>query len=611
MQINQALVSKKLKTPTKPPFTTDHEHWPPNYIDVWAWREKQLLKFEEDPDIVPKVLYCYETRPVDFINHWCTTYDPRNVALGRPARIPLILFPKQAELITFLLACIEAEANALVEKSRDMGATWVCAAFSVWLWLFKRGAAIGWGSRKQELVDRIGDPSSIFEKMRIIIKDLPRVFLPEGFNESDHLHFMRIRNPVNDTTIIGETGDNIGRGGRTLIYFKDEAAYYTRPELIEAALMENTRCQVDISSVNTIGNVFHRKRENGTDWKEGQPLSKVRSNVLVMDWSDHPAKSQEWHEEKKQEATASGLLHLFEREVDRNYSATTGGTIIKQEWVRAAFDAHIKLGIEITGGKVSALDVADGGVDTNAQCGRTGILLDFLDEWNERDTGVTARRAVNNGRVYFGEELGNFQYDGIGVGAGVKAEINRLVEEEQRLFEKTGNPEVLTLENIRFAAWMAGAGVLRPGDRINLKDPKSARNRDTFQNLKAQAWWNASQMFYRTFCAVNDYDADRAESDPEYLEEFWFKYPPDSLISLSSEIPLINKLAKELSQPVMEQSSRMKMLVAKTPDGTKSPNLADCVIMAYWPDLRSLDVRLGVGPTQVAQKKEGLSRVRV
>jgi hypothetical protein len=54
----------------------------------------------------------------------------------------------------------------------------------------------------------------------------------------------------------GEAGDNIGRGGRTLVYFKDESAHYEHPDLIEAALGDNTNVQIDISSVNGLGNVL-------------------------------------------------------------------------------------------------------------------------------------------------------------------------------------------------------------------------------------------------------------------------------------------------------------------------------------------------------------------
>ena len=85
------------------------------------------------------------------------------------------------------------------------------------------GVAVGWGSRKKELVDKIGDPSSIFEKIRIILRSLPVEFLPAGFDFDENVKLMSIVNPETGATITGECGDNIGRGGRTLAYFEDEA----------------------------------------------------------------------------------------------------------------------------------------------------------------------------------------------------------------------------------------------------------------------------------------------------------------------------------------------------------------------------------------------------
>src|SRR5262245_19936875 len=87
----------------------------------------------------------YATRPADFINHWVTTHDPRRAAVGQPVYFPLVMFDKQLELIDFIMTCLKAETSGMVEKSRDMGATWVCCAISVWFWLFHTGSAIGWG----------------------------------------------------------------------------------------------------------------------------------------------------------------------------------------------------------------------------------------------------------------------------------------------------------------------------------------------------------------------------------------------------------------------------------------------------------------------------------
>ena len=536
----------------QPPCTATADNWPPDYVLAFAWRQQQVLRLKADAVRVVGAKEFYRTRPVDFINHWCITYDPRNAGRETPAKMPFVLFQRQAELADFLLECIQAEENGLIEKCRDMGATWVCCAFSVWLWLFWEGSAVGWGSRKEQLVDRIGDADSIFEKMRLLVRGLPRQFWPVGFVPDEHMTYMRFVNPENGATVTGEAGDNIGRGGRKLIYFKDESAHYERPEKIEAALADNTRVQIDISSVNGLGNVFHRRREAGADWTPGN-LVHGRTNVFVMDWRDHPAKTQTWYDERKAKAASDGLLHVFAQEVDRNYAAAVEGVIIPSEWVKASIDADQKLGFDDSGGWCAALDVADSGGDTNALAKRKGVVLKSVEEWGERDTGLTARRAVAAC-----EGIGplDLQYDCIGVGAGVKAETNRLIDDD------------LMPRNIRLVPWNAAAEVLDPDGRVIKGDGDSPTNKDFYANLKAQAWWSLRRRFERTWRAVN---------------EPGFTWEADDLICLPSTLPLIRKIEKELSQPTASKNARMKMLVDKTPDGTRSPNLADAIVMAFWP----------------------------
>jgi len=535
------------------PSTTNE--WPLDYVNVFAWRQQQVLRLREDPELLLGALMFYSTHPVEFINHWCNTYDPRNAGKTVPAKLPLVMFQCQEDLVMFLWACLKGEECGLIEKSRDMGATWVCCAFSVWVWLFMPGAAVGWGSRKEQLVDKIGDPDSIFEKMRLIINGLPSFFLPARFKPADNMSYMRIVNTVSGATITGEAGDNIGRGGRKLIYFKDESAHYERPEKIEAALSDNTRVQMDLSSVNGLGNVFHRRREAGADW--AGKVVPGRTQVFVMDWSDHPAKTQEWYDVREARAIADGLQHIFAQEVDRSYSASVEGVIIPAEWVRAAVDAHIKLDIPVTGPWGSALDVADEGADTNAQAGREGIVLRFVQEWGARDTAVTARNAVANL-----EDLGPIalQYDCIGVGSGVKAEANNLAD-----------AGVLP-PSLQFVPWNAAAAVQRPNNRVvqnedGTDDIHSPKNKDFYKNLKAQAWWELRNRFYRTWRAVTE----------------GIEYDTDSLISLDSDLPGLHKLQKELSQATISRGPSLKLVVDKSPPGTKSPNMADAVVMAYWP----------------------------
>ena len=273
------------------PHTLDREEWPPHYPSIFGWRRDALLRMRDNPGLIAGHQQFYRNNPETWIVHWAVTYDPRVAGGDASAIMPFVLFRRQAEFIQFLHACLKAEAPALCEKSRDMGATWLCCAFSIWLWLYWPGTAIGWGSRKAELVDKIGDPSSIFEKMRIILRNLPEWMLPEGFSIQRHVSQMRILNPVTGSVITGEAGDGIGRGGRCQVFFFDEAAHHEHPELVEAALGYNTRIQVLISSVNGPATVFQRKREAGIEWYPGAEAVKGQTNVFVFDWSDHPEKT--------------------------------------------------------------------------------------------------------------------------------------------------------------------------------------------------------------------------------------------------------------------------------------------------------------------------------
>lgn len=425
--------------------------WKPDYKEALRKKYNLALKINRDPSLAKGLKAYYATRPIEFIDDFAITYDPRLASQKKLTTMPFIMFPRQKELITFILECLELNEAGLIEKSRDMGATWVCVSLSVWLWLFVTGSSVGWGSRKEMLVDRIGDPDSIFEKIRMQLNALPRLILPSGFDIKKHSSYMKIVNPENGNSITGEAGDNIGRGGRKSIYFKDESAHYDHPERIEAALGDNTDVKIDISSVNGSGNIFHRKRVAGQEWRPNEPIKKGAVRVFILDWRDHPNKTQEWYNNRRAIAEREGLLHLFSQEVDRDYNACLVNLVIPKIWVNAAIDAHKILGIKEDGKVISAFDVADGGGDKNALVIRKGIVLRYVDQWAGVDVGESTRKVVSILKV---NGCLNMQYDPIGVGSGVKAETNRLLKEN-----------VLSNE-YEIVPWNAGAGVLFPNNRI-------------------------------------------------------------------------------------------------------------------------------------------------
>lgn len=530
-----------------------HGEWPPNYRGVYAWRIDTLNKLRDNPAALKSAKKYYSTRPAEFIQHWMDTFNPRKVT---QKWMPFVFFKRQDEFVTYLEELRRDNQNGLVEKCRDIGATWICAGYSVWAWLFLPGDSTGWGSRKENLVDKIGDPDSIFEKMRLIIKRMPDIWLPKGFKSREHATHMKLINPETGATVTGEAGDNIGRGGRKSRYFKDESAHYERPEKIESALGDNTDVQIDISSVNGLGNVFHRRREAGIDWQPGCVIDPGYIRVFVFDWRDHPEKDQAWYDARKARAEREGLQHVFAQEVDRNYSAAVQNTLIQYEWLQACIDAHLKVPcLRMAPPNVwsAALDVADEGLDRNALALRQWIILRESAEWGERDPGVTTRNTIAGLRRFNGIKV---QYDCIGIGSAVKSEFNRLIDDG-----------TIKRNEFDLIAWDAGAAVINPYERIIPGDDQSRLNRDFFGNFKAQAWWSMRTRVYKTWRAITTGEV----------------YRPDELISFDSQNPLLLKLLKELAQPAIKPGNDLKMIIDKKPEGTRSPNLADAAIMAFFP----------------------------
>lgn len=524
--------------------------WPPDYTLEIKRRIERIVQIKEKPVLWGLLRDHYKTNPVDFINHWCVTYDPRNKP-PIPKVMPFVLFPKQEEFIWFLYEMWRAGESGLIEKCRDMGASWLCCAFSVWLWLFHEGSAIGWGSRKEEYVDKKGDPKAVFPKIRQILEHLPDFILPVGFDMDKHATYMKIVNIDNGSTMTGEAGDQLGRGGRTSIYFKDESAHYEHPELIEAALGDNTDVQIDISSVNGSANVFYRRRMAGEIWEKGKEFARGVVRVFIFDWRDHPLKTQEWYDARRNKAEREGLLHMFAQEVDRDYSGSVERVIIESAWVNAAVDAHIKLGFGDDGKKIAAQDVADEGGDKNALAARHGVVLKYIDHWGG-SAGDAARKAIPECATLQIDEL---YYDVIGVGSGFKNEINNMQE-------RGAIPA-----RLKVLPWNAAESPTNPTQNIIPGDLQSPTNENFFANLKAQAWWNLRTRFYKTYMAVTGKES----------------YDSSELISLPSGLNRLHELKIELSQAVHTYNGKGKVIVDKKPNGAHSPNLADAVTMAYTP----------------------------
>lgn len=461
--------------------------------------------------------------PVTFINDCVWTFDPDADDSVRP----LALYPKQVELVRWLEERFQAREEGIVEKSRQVGVSWVSCAFAVHKWLFHDGCATAFGSRKEDLVDKRGDPKCLFQKLRFIRERLPAWVRPKGFDPNQHDKHMTIVNPANGSTITGEAGDNIGRGGTFRLYFIDEAAFIDRSEDVERALADSCKARIYVSTPNGPANVFYKKAHAGI-------FPKFR-----LHWKDDPRKTDEWYAEQKRKRDPLDVA----RELDINYEESAEDTLIPMAWIRAA----VEYPLESEAPLVFALDVAAHGSNKNAlaRC-RTPVVED-VSTWGGLDTHQTAHRAKDAVERRGGAEL---RYDVTGVGEGVRGALGALDHEPR--FHVTP---------VEFGA----------GPSSTWYDEKPAS--DKFSNLRAEMWWEVRRRFERTF--------ERKERGVPHADEDCISIPDDEELILQLGAPTYKYMTQGKIQIEAKEAMRKR--------GVQSPDKADAVVMGLSSAFSRLD----------------------
>lgn len=379
----------------------------PDYEFVYKERVRRLEYMREHPETVPRLMEYYSTHWADFCDDWFLTFDPRLAEKGMRTVVPFVLFPKQREFLDWARERWIQREDGLVEKSRDMGVSWLTCAMAVCMFLFIPGTVVGMGSRKELYVDGGSNPASLFWKIRQLIELLPQEFQPQGWDVSKHAPFLRIQNPENGSMIVGEAGDNVGRGNRTSLYVVDEAAFFERAESVEAALSQTTNSRLWISTPNGAGNPFYRRAHDG------------KTKKFVFDWRDDPRKDDAWYE--KQKATLDPVV--LAQEVDRSYTASVANAFIPGEIAQAA-SRKGPADIMAYGPVLMGIDVARFGDDKTCFTFRQGRVCLRQVVFTGMDVVDVAGRAKEEIRAMHGD-VAQIAVDTIGIGSGVADILRR------------------------------------------------------------------------------------------------------------------------------------------------------------------------------------------
>ncbi len=222
-----------------------------------------------DPKAAEELWIMCSRDPLFYINTFVFTYDPRR----QPSALPFITYDYQDEAILSIEDAL-GDHDLFIEKSRDMGASWLCIFGFEYRFHFRPLQSFLCVSRKEDLVDKTEDPDCLFWKMDFIHKNQPGWLRPNVNRTKLHIY-----NIDNGSTIDGSstTGD-VGRGGRRTAILLDEFASVDDGHAVLRATRDTTTCRLFNSTPKGTGNAFYDMKQTDVE-------------KLRMHWSKHPIKS--------------------------------------------------------------------------------------------------------------------------------------------------------------------------------------------------------------------------------------------------------------------------------------------------------------------------------
>lgn len=250
------------------------------------WRAQLLREAEADVGFQSDLLAACRESILFWINAFAFTYRIQdNDEAGRrrqaaKAHIPFVTWEIQDKLFLEIEDAIDNGHDLLIDKSRDMGASWGILTAIHHQWLFRDERLFLEMSRVETDVDGADNPRCLFVKHDYINRWLPEWMRPNGVLPGQKYRTrMHLVNPENGSRIDGESSNKAaGSGDRRHAMLLDEFAKMENSEKIKASTTDVTPCRL----------------VNSTPWGPGTTYSKWRMSgqikVFTLPWYEHPEK---------------------------------------------------------------------------------------------------------------------------------------------------------------------------------------------------------------------------------------------------------------------------------------------------------------------------------
>ena len=310
-----------------------------------------------------------------YLNMYAWVYSPLYKRFGTSV-LPFITYDFQNETVLLIKDAIETGYDLLIEKSRDMGASYMILYVMEWFWHFRPMQTFHLGSRKEELVDKLDEAGTLFWKIRNLHKNQPDWLKPIVADNLRHLF-----NKENGSCFTGEsTNPGFGVGPRFTAIMLDEFARVGEKNpgvdfSVKRGTADTSSCRLFNSTHRGMGTAFYQILKDGL------------AQVLGLHWIRHPEKSRGLYK------VVRGQVEIIDKEYKfpPDYKWLIDGNP-KHPYRSPWFDAEVKR-------RGSALEIAEElNMDPVGSGGRffDQVVLDNMS--NKYGTEPTAQGEITNGK---------------------------------------------------------------------------------------------------------------------------------------------------------------------------------------------------------------------
>ncbi len=209
-----------------------------------------------------------------WVNLFVWQVDPKRPGvLGMPG--PFVTYEFQDRALLKMLGWVERGKDGLLEKSRQMGASWMMLMLFVWLWLFHDWQTFLFISRNEMAVED-KTPNSLFWKIDFLLKHLPDWMTPRQFRRNKKF----FGNDDRNSFIFGEASTGKANvGGNTTAMGVDEFSQIDEDYEVLHRTSDATRCRIFNGTHLGLDTAFY------------ELTKRVDMEKLVLHWSEHPVYS--------------------------------------------------------------------------------------------------------------------------------------------------------------------------------------------------------------------------------------------------------------------------------------------------------------------------------